>query len=128
MLKGISVVVVPVKNRKKAIEFYKRKLGMKVATDAPDMDWVELAVPKSKGPTISLIQPDPKWGKKTYEDTMKFIGENTVLIFSTDDIKATYAELKEKGVKISKPKKQEWGGWWSEFEDQDGNEYGLSQE
>lgn len=128
MFKGISVVVVPVKNRKKAMEFYKKKLGMKVTTDAPEMDWVELSVPKSKGTTLSLIQPDPKWGKKVYEDTVKFIGENTGIIFSTNDIKATYTELKEKGVKISKPKKQEWGGWWAEFEDQDGNEYGLSQE
>ena len=127
MFKGISVVVVPVKNRKKAIEFYKKKLGLKVTTDAADMNWVEFTVPKSKGSTIALIQPDPKWGKKTYEDTIKFIGENTGIILSTDDIKATYRELKEKGVKISKPKKQEWG-WWAEFEDQDGNEYGLSQE
>lgn len=50
MFKGISVVVVPVKNRKKAIEFYKKKFGLKVTTNAPDMEWVELAVPKSKGP------------------------------------------------------------------------------
>ena len=128
MFKGISVVVVPVKNRKKAIEFYKKKLGMKVATDAADMNWVELAVPKSKGTTIALIQPDPKWGKKMYEDTVKFIGENTGIIFNTDDIKAAYKELKEKGVNISKPEKQEWGGWWAEFEDLDGNEYGLAQE
>ncbi len=128
MFKSISVVVVPVKNRKKAIEFYKKKLGLKVTEDAADMNWVELAVPKSKGPTIALIQPDPKWGKKVYEDTVKFIGENTGIIFSTDDIKAAHKELKEKGVKVSKPEKQEWGGWWAEFEDQDGNEYGLAQE
>lgn len=45
-----------------------------------------------------------------YEDTVIFIGENKGIIFSTGDIKAVYKELKEDGVKISKPKKQEWGG------------------
>ena len=59
---------------------------------------------------------------------MKFIGEITGIIFSTDDIKARYTELKERGVKISKPKRQEWGGWYTDFEELDGNEYGLSQE
>jgi predicted enzyme related to lactoylglutathione lyase len=67
-------------------------------------------------------------GKKLYEDRSKFIGDNTEIIFRIEDIEETYSELKRNGVKISKPKKQKWVAGWSDFEDQDGSEYSLSQE
>lgn len=44
MFKAIKTVAVPVKNqKKKAVELYKKTLGMKLITDASDMDWAELA-------------------------------------------------------------------------------------
>jgi lactoylglutathione lyase len=37
----------------------------------------------------------------------------------------TYEELKNKGVDITPPEKQEWGGIMSKLKDQDGNSYSI---
>jgi uncharacterized glyoxalase superfamily protein PhnB len=47
------------------------------------------------------------------------------LWFYTNDIRGTFAELKAKGVNISQPQKQDWGGIMSIIKDLDGNEYQL---
>ena len=41
------------------------------------------------------------------------------------DAKPTYEELKNKGVEITPPEKQEWGGIMSKLKDQDGNSYSI---
>jgi uncharacterized glyoxalase superfamily protein PhnB len=38
-------------------------------------------------------------------------------------LQSTYEELKNKGVDITPPEKQEWGGIMSKLKDQDGNSY-----
>jgi predicted enzyme related to lactoylglutathione lyase len=49
------------------------------------------------------------------------------MVLETDDIEATFAALKSKGVKIvDAPKKMPYG-WWGSFADQDGNTYGVHQ-
>jgi hypothetical protein len=51
----------------------------------------------------------------------------TPMVLETDDIVATFAQLKANGVHIvDEPKQQPWG-WWGVFADQDGNTYGVHQ-
>ena len=38
---------------------------------------------------------------------------------------ASYEELKGKGVDITTPEKQEWGGTMSKVKDQDGNSFSI---
>ena len=56
------------------------------------------------------------------EQAKKEIRTTTSLWFYTKDINNTYKELQEKGVNITEPKKQDWGGMgWNnvKIKDQD---------
>ena len=127
MIDTIGGKVVMVSNQNLAIDFYVNKLGLqkKVDMEFGPMRWIEIA-PKNSESTISLMEPSTKFMQpEAVEMAKRTIGTPTGLWFYTNDIQGTFAELKAKGVDISQPEKQEWGGTMSTIKDQDGNEYQL---
>ena len=123
MIENIGGVVIFVKNQEKAIDFYSNKLGFEIKGKYPykNSNWVELA-PKNSSTTISLMEPNHDMiinGDIDYP--RQEIGIMTNLWFYTNDISYTYKLLKEKGVNITEPKKQEWGGILSRIKDIDNN-------
>ena len=127
MIDTIGGKVVMVSNQNLAIDFYVNKLGLqkKVDMEFGPMRWIEIA-PKNSESTISLMEPSTKFmPPEAVEMAKRTIGTPTGLWFYTNDIQGTFAELKAKGVDISQPEKQEWGGTMSTIKDQDGNEYQL---
>lgn len=123
MIDGIGGIVIFVSNQAKAIEFYTQKLGFDVKGEYPykNTKWVEVG-PKASTTTISLMEPHPDMmTNEEIEQAKKEIGTMTTLWFYTKDINNTYKELQEKGVNISEPKKQDWGGIMSQIKDQDNN-------
>ena len=63
--------------------------------------------------------------KEWVEAVKKGIGTETGIWFYSDEMQSTYEELKNKGVEITPPERQEWGGIMSKFEDRDGNSYSI---
>jgi lactoylglutathione lyase len=127
MIDTIGGKVVMVSNQNLAIDFYINKLGLqkKVDMEFGPMRWIEIA-PQNSESTISLMEPSTKFmPPEAVEMAKRTIGTPTGLWFYTNDIQGTFAELKAKGVDISQPEKQEWGGTMSTIKDQDGNEYQL---
>ncbi|WP_287160767.1 VOC family protein [Mesorhizobium sp.] len=60
MFSHVKFAHLPVRDQDRAIAFYRDKVGLKVATDAPYRDglrWIELAVGES--PTICFSQSGP---------------------------------------------------------------------
>ncbi len=47
------------------------------------------------------------------------------VFFYTDDLQQTHKELAARGVQFPVPPVQQPFGWWSIFEDPDGNRFGL---
>lgn len=127
MIDTIGGKVVMVSNQAVALDFYVNKLGLqkKVDMNFGGMRWLEVA-PVNSETTISLMEPSPKiMPPEVAEVAKRSIGTPTGLWFYTNDIRGTFAELKAKGVNISQPEKQEWGGTMSIIKDLDGNEYQL---
>ena len=123
MIDGIGGVVIFVSNQARAIEFYTQKLGFDIKGEYPyrNTKWVEVA-PKNSTTTISLMEPHSDMlTNEEIEQAKKEIGTMTSLWFYTKNIKDTYKELQEKGVNITEPKKQDWGGIMSQIKDQDNN-------
>jgi uncharacterized glyoxalase superfamily protein PhnB len=123
MIDNIGGIVIFVSNQAKAIEFYTQKLGFDVKGEYPykKTKWVEVG-PKTSTTTISLMEPHPDMmTNEEIEQAKKEIGTMTTLWFYTKDINNTYKELQEKGVNITEPKKQDWGGIMSHIKDQDNN-------
>lgn len=119
MIKGIKFANLPTRNQDKALLFWTEKMGFVVATDqafGETQRWIELRIPKSEGRVV-LFTPDG------HEDR---IGGFSPIVFWTDDIDATYAELEANGVETSgPPQKAGWGSSVS-FRDPDGTQYLIS--
>lgn len=72
------------------------------------------------------MEPNPQlMTPEELEIARKNIGRNTGVWFYTSNIQSTYEDLKSKGVDITKPEKQEWGGIMSLVKDLDGNIFTL---
>jgi predicted enzyme related to lactoylglutathione lyase len=92
-IKKISTICVPVSDQDRLIEFYEQALGFEKRADMPfggGYRWVEVAPPGAVT-TIALAPPPP--GVSTG-------GMSTGIAFQTDDIDATHAELKQRGVDV----------------------------
>src|ERR671921_746521 len=99
-MKSVEIIMLPVKDRQKAKEFY-FKLGFQVVVEAPDPHgetWIQMGLPNSDT-TISLAS---------------FQG----VICETDDIEVK--KLKAKGIEVGKIDDTPWGKFaW--LKDLDGN-------
>ncbi|SFB16994.1 hypothetical protein SAMN05216266_105342 [Amycolatopsis marina] len=124
-IRGVSKVVIGVRDQERARRFWAETIGFAVTTDMPygDSDrWVELT--SADGRTVLVLSPDP-------DDQMRFPVRDGVptanFFFYADDVVATHAELSAKGVEFpSTPTHQPWG-WWAMFADTEGNHFALQQ-
>ena len=96
-----------------------RPLRSNVITDAPFDDkqrWIELGIPRAETRVVLVTAPGQE----------KMIGGFMNLSFATDDVEATWRELKDRGVEFVKdPKKEDWGTA-AIFRDSEGNQFVLS--
>lgn len=111
MLKRIKFVTVPVRDQARALEFYTKKLGLKVFTDQEmgDSRWIELQVPGAETLLVLFHQP-------SFEP-----GPVPGVVFVADNVKGTYEELRAKGVEFTQPPKKEPWGEHAIFKDTEGN-------
>lgn len=118
MITKASTVGIYVSDQDRALDFYVNKLGFEKLLDepmGPEARWIEVA-PLGAETHLVLFTPPGQ------EDR---IGTFSNVVFSCDDIQATYEELSGRGVEFSEgPAEQPWG-MWAQFKDQDGNEFGL---
>ena len=127
MINAIGGVVIMVADQAQAVKFYTEKIGFDIRINVPFFSgkWIEIA-PKDSESTLSIMEPNSQlMSPDELEIAKKSIGRNTGVWFYTSDIQSTYEELESKGVKITKPEKQEWGGTMSLIKDLDGNIFTL---
>ena len=118
MIKQIKFVTIPVKDQKRALNFYTEKLGFTIITDQPfdgKQRWIELRIPQAETRVV-LFTPE---GQEDRAGTFSGIS------YATDDVEKSYAELLARGVKFrGPPQKQPWGTF-AMFEDSEGNQFVL---
>ena len=134
MIKKMSHASIFVLNQEEALGFYRDQLGFQVHTDAmvgEDFRWLTLNVKDQ--PDFEIILMEPKAGMLMDEATatqLRAIIEKGVLgagAFHTDDCRATYEELKSKGVEfVSEPAERPYG-IEAVFKDNSGNWFSLTQ-
>ena len=119
VIKAIKFVTIAVRDQDRALEFYTKKLGMRVITDSPfdgTQRWIELGMPRAETKIVLF----------TMQSHEQMIGKFQNITFVADDVEKTAAELKARGVEFTQdPQKADWGTS-AIFKDQDGNVFVLS--
>ncbi len=130
MLTRIGTITVQVTDQDKALDYYVSKLGFEKRSDqpmGPGQRWIEVAPPGAETRILLYKASREQPGADSYQAAQAKIGKDTGMVLETDDIKATFDQLKSRGVKIVDGPTQQPYGWWGVFADQDGNTYGVHQ-
>jgi catechol 2,3-dioxygenase-like lactoylglutathione lyase family enzyme len=130
MLTQLTTVQVWVDDQDEALAFYTEKLGLELRDDVtvPEMGnfrWLTVGVPGQPDVAITLMAvPGPPVFDEETRDQIKALmskGAATGLFFAADDVRATYEELKSRGVEFQQEPTQQPYGVDAGFRDPSGN-------
>ena len=115
-----------------AIAFYGDALGLKVQNDVSSGEhrWVTLGTDAQPG--LGIVLSDPHAGRSQADgDVMQELltkGVLPMLVFSTDDLDATFETLRSSGAEVlQEPIQQDWGPRDCAFRDPSGNMVRINQ-
>ena len=126
-MRRVGGMIVYVSDQGQAVKFYSEKLGFDIMVNMPFRGgkWIEVA-PQGSETTLSLMVPNSKMlPPEDVEAAKNGIGTSTGIWFYSDNIHSEFEELKKKGVDITEPEQQDWGGFMSRVKDPDGNAFSL---
>ncbi len=108
MIKEVAFVAIAVSDKERARRFYQETLELTPGSTAMGGAWVEYEL----GGTTIGVGCHPDW---------KPSRDGTSVAFEVDDIDATIARLKERGVTFDMEKTETPVCWMAQFRDPDGN-------
>lgn len=116
-----------VHDQEEALDFYTEKLGLELREDVTvselgNFRWLSVGVPGQEDVAMTLmaVPGPPVLDEETKAQLENLVAKGTAggLFFTTDDVRATYEELRGKGVELSQePTEQPYG-----FRDASGNQ------
>jgi catechol 2,3-dioxygenase-like lactoylglutathione lyase family enzyme len=136
MLKQLTNTQVWVRNQDEALAFYTEKLGLELREDVtvPEMGnfrWLTVGVPGQPDVAITLmaVPGPPVFEESTREQIHSLLAKGAAggLFFSTDDCRASYEELKGRGVEFSQEPTEQPYGIDAGFRDPSGNQFRMAQ-
>jgi len=134
MITKMNHVSIFVLDQTSAHDFYVNKLGFKVNTDAemgPGKRWLTVNPPDQPDLeiTLMLIDDGMMFDKESAQKMRDLVKSGTFGfgVFQCDDLRATYEEMKAKGVEFTKPPTEEFYGYEALFKDDSGNWFSLGQ-
>ena len=132
MITGVGLVCVWVLDMDEARAFYVDTLGLDVAMDMVQdgQRWLVVNAPAQPEVPIMLVNPASVPMDGEIADQIRslvatgFLGPGSL---ATDDCRATYAELKAKGVEFTEEPEERFYGIDAGFRDPFGNQWRLTQ-
>ncbi len=125
-----------VHDQDEALEFYTRKLGMEVRSDVTmpemgDFRWLTVGQPGQPDIAIVLmaIPGPPVMDEETAEQVRVLMAKGFAgtVFLATDDCRAAYEQLRDRGVEFVEPPEERPYGIDSGFRDPSGNHLRLTQ-
>jgi predicted enzyme related to lactoylglutathione lyase len=125
MISGVSKVVIDVGDQERAKTFWTETMGFDLAQDAPygEERWLEVSPPDR---AVNLVL-DPRVETPDERGEAPVTLPTSNVMFRCGDLQATYDELSARSVEFPQPPVQQPFGWWSMFNDSEGNRFALEQ-
>jgi uncharacterized glyoxalase superfamily protein PhnB len=132
----ISTAQLWVHDQDEALDFYTKKLGMEVRSDVTlpelgDFRWLTVAPPGQTDVAIVLmaIPGPPVMDSETAGDVRNLMAKGFAgtVFLTTDDVQASFEELKSRGVEFVEEPEERPYGIDSGFRDPSGNSFRLTQ-
>jgi catechol 2,3-dioxygenase-like lactoylglutathione lyase family enzyme len=136
MLKQLTNVQVWVHDQEEALAFYTEKLGLELREDVtvPELGnfrWLSVGVPGQPDVAITLmaVPGAPVFDDDTREQIRALLakGASGGLFFTTDDCRATFEELRGRGVEFQQEPTEQPYGVDAGFRDPSGNSMRMVQ-
>jgi catechol 2,3-dioxygenase-like lactoylglutathione lyase family enzyme len=134
MITRLSHYSIYVLDQNEAHDFYVNKLGFEVVTDATMDNGFRWLTVRPKGQkdveiVLMLVKAGQMYDEQTAATLRELIrnGKLGSGVFETNDCRATYAELKAKGVEFMSEPKEQFYGTEALFKDNSGNWFSLSE-
>jgi catechol 2,3-dioxygenase-like lactoylglutathione lyase family enzyme len=132
MINRLSHACIWVLDHDEALEFYTRKLGFEVRTDQTmdDFRWLTVGPPEQPDLEIVLLVPgQPMMDAESAEEIKALVSKGAMGsgVFATDDCRATYEQLKARGVEFLAEPSERFYGIEATFRDNSGNWFSLTQ-
>lgn len=132
MSQGVNVVGVYVRDQEEARLFYVEKLGFVVHTDqgSGDYRWLTVQHPDQPSFQLGLFLPGPPALDAATAQTVREIvakGAMPPLVLMVEDCRATYEQLKARGVDLTQEPTERFGSVDAGFRDPSGNGWKLIQ-
>jgi catechol 2,3-dioxygenase-like lactoylglutathione lyase family enzyme len=135
MLKAVTHVNVWVRDQDEALEFYTKQVGLELREDVTiaemgNFRWLTVGPPGQPELQMILMRPDaipaaPDTIAKLQDVVAKGAGGG--VIFEVEDCRATYDELKAKGVEFVQEPTEQFYGIDAAFRDPSGNQHRFTQ-
>jgi catechol 2,3-dioxygenase-like lactoylglutathione lyase family enzyme len=115
-----------------AVAFYRDALGLEVRNDVANggLRWVTLGSPGQQSPEIVLSEPHAGRSQADGDAMQELLAKGVLpmLVFSTDDLDATFEQARGTGAEVlQEPIDQPWGPRDSAFRDPSGNMVRIAQ-
>jgi catechol 2,3-dioxygenase-like lactoylglutathione lyase family enzyme len=136
MLKQLTHTQIWVHDQDEALAFYTEKLGMELREDVtvPELGnfrWLSVGVPGQPDVSITLmaVPGPPVFDDDTRAQIQALLAKGAAggLFFATDDVKASYEELKDRGVEFTQQPTEQPYGIDAGFRDPSGNHFRMAQ-
>ena len=126
MSQGVGVAGLYVRDQDEAVEFYVRKLGFKVHTDARNGDyrWLTIQHPEQPSFQLGLFAPEPPTVDEATAQTLREIvakGAMPPLVLTVDNCRSAYDEMRACGVEFTQEPIERYGSVDASFRDPSGN-------
>ena len=130
MNQGVGVAGIYVRDQDEAIDFYVRKLGFEVHTDAKNGDyrWLTVRHPDQSGFQLGLFRPQPPMVDDATARLLEAVvakGAMPPLVLVVADCRAAHARFSEIGVEFTQEPIARFGTVDASFRDPSGNGWKL---
>jgi catechol 2,3-dioxygenase-like lactoylglutathione lyase family enzyme len=134
MIRSLSHTTVYVLDQEESLKFYRDKMGFEVRMDASmegGFRWLTVGLKTQPGMEIVLmkVEEGPMCDAATAATLRELVKKGTfgIGVFETEDCRATYAELKARGVEFADPPEEKFYGIEAVGKDNSGNWFSMTQ-